>query len=72
MGWGQMTQVPPELGKQAEAWRWVWGKRWLGKAIAFLASVGLEREFTSAKAEGDAAGTATSSTSLYLQRTLWW
>lgn len=72
MGWGQMTQVPPDLGKQAEAWGWVWGKRWLGKAIAFLASVGLEREFTSAKAGGDAAGTATSSTSLYLQRTPWW
>lgn len=72
MGWGQMTQVPPDLGKQAEAWGWVWGKRWLGKAIAFLASVGLEREFVSAKAGGDAAGTATSSTSLYLQRTLWW
>lgn len=70
MGWGQMTQVPPDLGKQAEAWG-DGGKRLLGKATAFLASVGLEREFTSAKDGGDAADTATSSTSLYLQRTLW-
>lgn len=54
MGWGQMTQVPPDLGKQAEAWGGGGGKRSLGKATAFLASVGLEREFTSAKGRGDA------------------
>lgn len=45
------------------------GKRSLGKTTVFSVSVGLEREFTSAKARGDAAGSASPSTSLDLQRT---
>lgn len=70
MGWGQMTQGTSRSGQ--EGWGLGGGKRSLGKATAFLASVGLKKEFTPAKAGRDAADTATSSTSLYLQRTPWW